>query len=88
MAPYSRRILVSATTTNFPQLSAGNNIDGCRAMTEGQLQPVTQLLQAGKVIGRGGETVREIMQRTGAEIKVRLKRICEDIHSLSATRFR
>mmetsp|Transcript_38866 Transcript_38866/g.91486 ORF Transcript_38866/g.91486 Transcript_38866/m.91486 type:complete len:532 (+) Transcript_38866:132-1727(+) len=26
--------------------------------------------EAGKVIGRGGETVREIMQRTGAEIKV------------------
>jgi len=26
--------------------------------------------EAGKVIGRGGETVREIMQRTGAEIQV------------------
>jgi len=26
--------------------------------------------EAGKVIGRGGETVREIMQRTGAEIEV------------------
>ena len=26
--------------------------------------------KAGKVIGRGGETVREIMQRTGAEIQV------------------
>ena len=28
------------------------------------------LLRPGKVIGRGGETVREIMQRTGAEIQV------------------
>ena len=28
-------------------------------------------VQAGKVIGRGGETVREIMQRTGAEIQAR-----------------
>ena len=27
-------------------------------------------VEAGKVIGRGGETVREIMQRTGAEIQV------------------
>lgn len=26
--------------------------------------------EAGKVIGRGGETVREIMQHTGAEIQV------------------
>jgi len=75
--------VAKARSMLLAEVSAGRSLDGGPAKDESRAEPQKSSAsaqsplqiwvhsrEAGRIIGRGGETVREVMQRSGADVQV------------------